>query len=173
MAKKLEKVTTLKTIDDVNNKLADLKLTSAKLSKVEAELNVKRTELENKYTPELTTLREQKLLIETDVELWANDHKSELTTKRSWDVLHGSFGFRVSTKISTLKKFKWDDVKERIKDIGGKFKSFIRIKEEVAKDELKTAISEGNITLDEAMKVGVCLEQIDNFFIEPNVIEVA
>jgi len=169
---KLKKVTTLNTLDDVNIKLADLKLANAKLDKVQAELNVKRTELENKFTPELTSLRETKLLIESDIELWALDHKDDLTTKRSWDVLHGSFGFRQSTKLGRTRKFSWEDVKDEIKKVGGKFKTFLRIKEEIAKDELKAAILAGDITLDEARSVGVAIETPDNFFIEPNSIDV-
>lgn len=172
MAKKLEKVTTLKTIEDVNNKLADLKIVTSRLAKTEAELNVKRTQLEQKYIPELTSLKEQKLMIETDVELWANEHKDELEKKRSWDCMHGSLGFRESTKLSTVKKFHWKDVLERMKNLGNKYALYIRVKEEVAKDDLKTDILSKALTLDEAARIGVCLETVDNFYIETNAADV-
>ena len=143
------------------------------MQEVKADLNVKRTELENSFTPKLTSLEEEKLLIETDVELWAVANKEDLASKRSWDVLHGSFGFRQSQKIKPSKKFTWADVLEKLKEAGGKFKTYVRVKEEVAKDELKADINDGNITLDDAVKkCGVMIETIDNFFIEPNTIEV-
>ncbi|MHC1738444.1 MAG: host-nuclease inhibitor Gam family protein [Ignavibacteriaceae bacterium] len=169
---KLKKVTTLKTLDDVNNRLAELKIANAKLDRTTADLNVKRTELENKYTPELSSLREQKLLLEADIELWAEAHKPELESRRSWEVLHGSIGYRSSTKLSTLRKFKWADVLEKIKGLKGKFNTYIRIKEEVAKDELKADIQSEGISKDEAQKIGVYIEEVDNFFIETNSLEV-
>jgi phage host-nuclease inhibitor protein Gam len=156
-------------LEEVNKKLSELKLASAKMSKLESELNLKRTELENKYTPELSKYKEQKLLIESDLELYAQENKNLFEGKRSVEMLHGSIGFRQSTKLSTLKGFKWHDVVERIKAIGGKFKKdYLRIKEEIAKDELKSDLVNGNLSDADARKICVELEQSDNFFIELN-----
>lgn len=172
MATKLKRVSTLKSTEDANKKLSELKLVSAKIKKLESELNVKRTELENKYTPKLSELGEEKLLLESDLELFAEENKNLFTEKRSVSLLHGSIGFRQSTKLSTLKGFKWNDVLERIKTIGGRFKKeFLRVKEEVAKDELKTALVDGSLADSEAKKICVTLETTDNFFIELNTTE--
>ena len=172
MAKKLEKKTTLKSLEEVNIELANLKVVSAKLLRIKSELNLKRTELENKYTPEIAQFEQQKLLIESNIELWAEDNKDDLTDKRSWDLQHGSLGYRRSTKTETIKGRKWDDVLSKIKEIGGKFLTYIRAKEEVAKDELRAAMADGSLTLDEAKQIYVTEKMIDNFFIEPSAVEV-
>jgi phage host-nuclease inhibitor protein Gam len=169
---KLKKVTTLKNLDDVNNRLAELKIANAKLDRSTADLNVKRTELENKFTPILTSLREQKLLLEADIELWAEVNKGELDKRRSWEVLHGVIGYRSSQKLSLLRKWKWNDVLEKIKSVGGKLKTYIRVKEEVAKDELKQDIMAGSVSPADAQTIGVYIEEVDNFYIETNSIEV-
>lgn len=169
MPKKLKRISTIKSLEEVNKKLSELKSASARMKKLESELNIKRTELENKFTPELSKLKEQKLLIESDVELYATENKNLFEGKRSVDMLHGAIGFRQSTKLSTLKGFKWHDVVERIKSIGGKFKKdYLRIKEELAKDELKTDMANGKLSEADARKICVELEQTDNFFIELN-----
>lgn len=169
MATKLKRISTIKSLDEVNKKLSELKLASAKMSKLESELNVKRTELENKYTPDLSKFKEQKLLIESDLELYAQENKNLFEGKRSIEMLHGAIGFRQSTKLAALKGFRWQDVIERIKTIGGKFKKdYLRIKEEIAKDELKSDLVNGNLSDADARKICVELEQSDNFFIELN-----
>lgn len=169
MATKLKRVTTIKGLNEVNVKLSELKLATAKLNRLVSELNVKRTELENKYTPKVSELSEQKLLIESDLELYALDNKNLFEGKRSVDMLHGAIGFRQSTKLSPLKGFKWNDVLERIKTIGGRFKKdYLRVKEEIAKDDLKTDLVNGNLAEAEARKICVEIEKSDNFFIELN-----
>jgi phage host-nuclease inhibitor protein Gam len=169
---KLQKKTTIKTLEEVNSKMAELKIAAARLNQKQAELTVAVTQLENKFTPELTMLRETKLLLESDIELWALENKSELEARRSWTMLHGDIGFRQSSKLTTLKKYKWSDVLEALKNAGKKYSCYLRIKEDVAKDELKTDLLAGNITYDEAMKLGVGIETVDNFYIETNSIEV-
>ena len=172
MATKLKRVTTIKSVEEANHKLSELKLASAKLRKLESELNVKRTELENKFTPKLSELGEQKLLLESDLELFASENKNLFAEKRSLSMLHGSIGFRQSTKLTTLKGFRWADVVERIKSIGGRFKKdYLRIKEDVAKDELKSDLISGSLNDTDAKKICVSLETTDNFFVELNTTE--
>jgi phage host-nuclease inhibitor protein Gam len=172
MAKKLIKKTTIKDFEAANGKLADLKMTDAELQKVEAELNIKRTKLEQEYADKIDSLRENKLLLQTDIELFAEMNKDNLLDKRSWALFHGDFGYRQSQKLATLPKFNWGRVLDSIKSTGGKFLAYIRTKEEIAKDELKTDIQQGAITAVEANKIGVKIDVIDNFYIELNSLKV-
>jgi phage host-nuclease inhibitor protein Gam len=166
MAKKLVQVTTLSTLEEVADKLAELRIVRSKLTKISGELDIKKTQLQQKYSPEITSLQEQQLLLETDLRLWAEEHKGDLDKKRSWDFPHGTIGFRESTKLSTIKRVIWKDVLERVKNFGGKYIKYVRTKEEINKDDLKTDILSKNITLDEAAKIGVCLETVDNVSID-------
>ncbi len=172
MAKKQIKKTTIKSFDDANAKLAELKITEAQLQQVEAELNIKRTELEKLYAVQIDSLKEQKLLLQTDVELFAKANKDQLHDKRSWTLFHGDFGFRQSQKLSTLPKYNWSKVLDSIKKQGGKFLVYIRSKEEVAKDELKADIQKEAVTALDANKIGVKIDVVDNFFIDLNSIKV-
>ena len=172
MARKQIKKTTIKTFDDANTKLAELKITEAQIQQIEAELNIKRTELEQEYADRIDSLKEQKLLLQTDVELFAEANKDQLHEKRSWTLFHGDFGFRQSQKLSTLPKFTWQKVLDSVKHLGGKYLVYIRLKEEIAKDELKADIQQGAVTALDANKIGVKIDVVDNFYIDLNSIRV-
>ncbi len=167
---KLVKVTTLKTLDDLNTSLAEYKIVKAELEEKTAELNVKRTKLEMDYTPDLTALNERKLSLESNIELFAEENKTKYFAdkKRSIDVLHGRIGFRLSKKLSKMKKFTWENVLENIRTKGKKFASYIKTKEEINKEALKDDIQNEVIKLDDARLIGVTIEEVDNFFIETN-----
>mgnify|MGYP001176825225 CR=1 FL=1 len=169
---KQKKVTTIKSLEEANQRLAELKIAEAQLKILTSELNIKHTKLENEYSMRIAELKEKRLLCQTDIELFAETHKGELNNKRSWSLLHGDFGFRQSQKLTTLPKFNWSKVLDAIEKAGGRFKTYIRTKTEIAKDELKSDLQAGVITAQEANEIGVKIDVVDNFFIEPNTIEV-
>jgi len=166
MAKKLIKVTTLRSESDVNEKLGELRKVSAKLKKIEADLDQKKADLDNKYNTEINDLNEQKLLCETDLELWSESHKTELTTKRSWDFINGAIGFRQSQKLVTVGKLAWKDVIERAVSLKKKFKNYLDEKTTLKKDVLRSDLINKNLSLDDAAEIGVSLQADDSFFID-------
>lgn len=164
--KKVIKSTTLKSLDDVNSKLGELRNTKNHLKKIEGELNVKRTDLEDRYKDRITNLKEQQLLFETDLELWAVEHKEELKVKRSWDLQNGVIGFWQSKRLVTIGKLAKKEVLERVISMKNRFKKYLKVKQEVDWNLLKTDMTDKVLSLDDANELGVALQTEDNFQIK-------
>jgi len=153
-------------IDDMDARLATYKILCAKQEKLEADLQLKKTELENKFNPLIKEIKDQQSLIESEIEKWATEHKSELSDSRTWNVPNGSFGFRQSESL-TAKNNNWDIVIHKIKEAGKKFSdAYLRIKLEVAKTVLKADLNSGKLSEKDAKNIGVSIETKDGFFIK-------
>lgn len=103
-------------------------------NKLQAELELKITELRSKYQEKLAgftgTMTEEK----ERLELYAMQNKDLFTLKRSQEFTHGWLGFRTCPpSVKTIKGFTMESVKNLLKRIAP---NYLRVKEEVDKDTL-------------------------------------
>lgn len=127
------------------------------------------TAVRERYEGPLTALGKQIEEKTALLESWASSNPDEFPKNRkSIEMLHGIVGYRTGTpKLKTLPKWTWDRVLERIKSLGESVAAFVRTKEEVNKEALISAITEGRLLTDEAKQLGVQVVQDESFFVEP------
>lgn len=80
----------------------------------------------------------------------------------------GTIGFRTGTpKLKTLSGWTFDRVLAKLKEVlwGA---AFIRIHEEVDKEELISGFGQGMLTADELREIGTRVVQDETFFVEPD-----
>lgn len=138
------------------------------LCELNRELDLINLDAQEKIDAIKTTAQNQSLPINQRVEVlgmalntYATANKKELFAKTKTNTLcFGSFGFRLSSKLKTLSKVKWENVLQNLKDKN--LTDFIRIKEEVDKDKLKSQTNEF------LKDVGCQVVQDDTFFYELN-----
>lgn len=109
------------------------------------------------------------------LETWASANPGEFPKDRkSIVMLHGILGYRTGTpKLKTLAKWTWDRVLEKLKELGDATAGFVRTKEEVNREAIIAAVSEGRLLPEEARTVGVQVVQDEAFFVEPKLEDLA
>lgn len=118
----------------------------------------------DEHAPKIDELKERlsaKFLL---AEKYAEQHRAEIfpTAKKSGDTGLSLFGFRLGNPtLKTLnKRWTWDSVLAAVKSaFGGK--RFVRVKEELDKDALKSELSDEQLAT-----VGCRVEQAEEFFVE-------
>ena len=136
----------------------------ARMSKINALIEKQIATIRNKYTNELTTLKEIKDTNFDVLQAYALANKDSLfVKKKSLDSLHGTIGFRTGTpKLKTLKGFTWNTVTNLLKEF---LPAYVRIAEEPAKDKLLAERNNEQIA-DFFPKIGVVVTQDETFFVE-------
>lgn len=94
---------------------------------------------------------------------WAEANPAEFGGRKSIDMVHGTVGFRTGMpKLKLLTGWTWDRVKDAL--LNGKFRDYIRTKQEVDKERLLADREQ----IGEAMRtVGCRVVQDEPFFVEP------
>ncbi len=150
------------TIEDMTQAdavLEELCRIGRRLGEVEAAMNEALDQAKAEAKKAAAPLAARKKELEEALALFGAYNKADLFKKRkSVERAFGVFGFRKSTKLKLLSKFKWEMVLQRLKEL--KLTEGIRIKEEVNKEALQAWPEERQET------VGVKLDTSDEFFIE-------
>jgi len=159
MAKRV-KVKTGITEVEFNDALSAYASADARLCKINADLDVKITELRKRCSgeiEELTAARESSLDI---VKNYSIENKEALfSKKKSMETAHGLIGFRTGTpKLKTLKGFTWNAVTNLLKEFAP---AYVRTVEEPAKDKLLSDREKIDLK-----KMGIETVQDETFFIE-------
>lgn len=163
MAKRV-KVKTGITENEFNEALAAYASSDAEIGKINADLDVKITDLRKKAENrlnDLTTKRDEALEV---VKNYSVENKEQLfTKKKSLETSHGVIGFRTGTpKLDKLKGFTWLAVTNMLKEF---LPSYVRTVDEPNKEKL-LADRDVKEVADLFDKVGVCVKQDETFFIE-------
>lgn len=151
----------------------------AKISKINAEIELQCAKIREKYQNELGTLMCDLQCAFDTLQAFATENQAELfAKKKSLDMAHGTIGFRTGTpKLKPLKGFTWASALELVRSFMPK--EYIRSTEEIAKDRLladrdmKEVLltgqkDGGKVSMRDAMaKCGICVTQDEAFYVEP------
>ena len=167
MAKTREKkvVHTGVSTEQMETAFAEFATADAKLQKINATMDVKFTEIRERYADEIAKLSEKKDNAFDILQAFAMENKQELfSKKKSMESTHGVLGFRIGTpKLKTLKGFTWGAVTNLLKEF---LPGYVRTSEEPAKDKLLADRDDQEVaTL--FGKVGIYVDQDETFFVEP------
>lgn len=167
MAKTREKKTVYTGVsqEEMEQAFADYAKADARQQKIQAEMDVKMTQIREKWQEELSKLQEAKDKAFDVMQAFATENRTELfSKKKSMDTVHGTIGFRLGTpKLKNLKGFTWASVTNLLKEF---LPAYVRVKEEPDKDKL-LADRESEDVYPLFDKVGVAVVQEETFFVEP------
>jgi phage host-nuclease inhibitor protein Gam len=162
MAKNRAKPATLiiHSVDQANEVLAQIAARKRQIEGIYAETNARIDEIKQETANATTLLAEELALREAALASWAEHNRDAILPKgaKSLKLLHGVIGWRVSSKLATLKGYTWARVLGHL--VGMKCRDAIRVKEEVDKEVLATWPEERLAT------VGVYTKKEDTFFYE-------
>jgi phage host-nuclease inhibitor protein Gam len=135
---------------------------------ISATVDEKTLAIREKYAPDLdataATIKANSALVQA----WAEANPEEFGKKKSLVFAAGTIGFRTGTpKAKTRAGFTWSRVLEKLKALEWGF-AFIRITEDVAKDEIIAAATQARLTPADLGQIGVDVVQDESFFIEPD-----
>lgn len=165
--KKVIKEITLKSWDDVNEVLRKIaekqSFIEAKVSKYNEAEAKRRKALDGLVNPVKADIGD----MEEDLRLFCEDNRDEFKKKKSKELANGVVGFRVGTpKAKTLKGFTWKAVLEVLKRSVFK-EDYIRLKEDVDKQQMIMDFSTQKIDSEALASVGVQVVQDETFGYEP------
>lgn len=167
MAKTREKKTVYTGVsqEEMEQAFADYAKADARQQKIQAEMDVKMTQIREKWQDELSKLQETKDKAFDVMQAFATENRTELfSKKKSMDTVHGTIGFRLGTpKLKNQKGFTWASVTNLLKEF---LPAYVRVKEEPDKDKL-LADRESEDVFPLFEKVGVAVVQEETFFVEP------
>ena len=152
----------LKTWEEVDNAMKELGELQIKKEKLEGEQTLKINQIKDETLQKAAGLDERISKLKKEIERFAEEHRADFSQKRSKNLNFGKIFFRytesisakcIATAISALKALNLD--------------SFIRVKEELDKDQLKTLDAK---TL---ARCGITLKQVDKITIEPDYVKLA
>ncbi|GAB4180074.1 MAG: hypothetical protein Fur0032_20900 [Terrimicrobiaceae bacterium] len=146
----------------------DIALTVANKRRISAELDEQLLALKERYVPQIQECDEVIKANSQLVQIWADANPEEFTKRKSYVFPGGTVGYRTGTpKAKTLTGFTWARVLEKLLALPWG-RAFIRVTEDVAKDELIAAHSQGRIADSELREAGFRITQEESFFIEPD-----
>lgn len=164
MAREKKVVHTGVSTEQMESAFAEYAIADAKLVKVNAIIDVKMTEIREKYADDISKLTEVKEKNFDIMQAFATENKDELfAKKKSMESVHGTIGFRTCTpKLKTLKGFTWGAVTNLLKEF---LPGYVRISEEPAKDKLLADRDDEQVS-SLFGKVGISVTQDETFYVE-------
>lgn len=144
------------------------------------ELTIKRTQLLAEVDDQISTIRskyettlgnlEARIESATNrIREWALANPAEFGKKKSIIFTQGVIGFRTGTpKLKTLAGYTFARVLNVLLS-HSPFRGFVRVKEEVDKEGIIAAFSQGNLLDGDLREMGVKVDQDETFFVEPAV----
>lgn len=158
--------TSLKSYEEVDNKLFQLGQLQSKISKKEADMNGSIDKIKEKFNNDTLQERAEAELLKKDIEGFLAINKADFDQARTKKMIHGVVGFRFGTpKVLLLnKKFSMNVVLEHAKKIFKK--KFIRTKEELDKDAILAAYSAKEVDDQKLSGIGLRIDKDESFVIE-------
>ncbi len=87
--------TTIESHDDLERRVGEYAATSAKLSEIEAQMNIKIAEIRKTFEDRISSLSDASEAIFEDIQSFCSLHPETFQNgKKSIDLLHGTIGFR-------------------------------------------------------------------------------
>jgi phage host-nuclease inhibitor protein Gam len=105
--------------------------------------------------------------------LWAEANPEEFGQRKSIEFAHGVAGFRTGTpKLKTVSRWKWDAVLDALR--GSRWGAgYIRVKEEINKEQILADVGTGVLSPADLRKVGAQVAREESFYVEPKLTRVA
>lgn len=149
---------TIKTWDDVNERMTALAECQARTSKEEALLNIKINKLRNEYETKTHNDRVESELLEAAISEFVLAHRSDFDKIRTKQFTAGEVQLRTNPPaVKTLnKKYNWKTVLELVQRIRP---TYLRVKEELNKDLILSDYAAKTITDDTLAAMGVRIDQ--------------
>lgn len=98
---------------------------------------------------------------------WAEANPEEFGRRRSVDFRHGVAGFRLGPpRLKTALKWKWDGVLQALRELPWG-RAYIRVKEEINKEQLIADAGAGTLSEADLRKAGTRLAREETFYVEP------
>ena len=155
--------TTLSTWDEVDATLNEIAIRKTQVTDAQNNMDIGILEVQQHFQPTIDTLNADILGFEKNIELFAESKKGEFDESRSKKLDYGLVGFRKGNgKLATLKGFTWGACINLVKASKKFAEMFVRIKEELDKNAIKTA----NLKPDQLAKFGMQITQTDEFYYE-------
>jgi len=166
MAKKIQ-TTTLKTFEEVDQALLNLGKQEVFLQREEARLNQEIQKLREASEKMTEEARKEKLALETDIELFCDEHRDEFEKPRTRELMHGTVGFRTTPpKVALLnRQHNWATVLELLKRMkwGARY---LREIFEVDKERILADVAMKEISDAKLAAAGMKIAQSDDFIYE-------
>lgn len=157
-------ITDQMSIEDAERAFAAYADADAKEKKIQADMDVKFTQIREKHQSELAALKEVKDKEFEKLQHFATTNPESFAKKKSMDLTHGIIGFRTGTpKLATRKGYTWGAILTLVKEF---LPNYIRTSEEVAKDRI-LADREAEDVAVLLPKVGIEVKQDETFYVEP------
>lgn len=165
MARMKKEVVTCVTGEEMEQAFSDYAIADARIQRINAKADEEITRIRDRYADDLkknTDLRARSFDV---LQTYALENREELfSKKKSMELAHGTFGFRLGTP--SIKQVKGYKVDVSLKLAQTFAPDFIRVKEELDKALLLNRRDEdGMIAVME--KIGVYVDQAETFFVEP------
>lgn len=152
------------TVDDADAAFGMYADADAREKKILADMDVKITQLRERYQEELARLKELKDQKFELLQHYAVTNPEVFAKKKSVEMTHGIIGFRTGTpKLSTRKGYTWAAILSLVKEF---IPDYIRTVEEVAKDRI-LADREQEVVSANLNRVGIEIKQNESFYVEP------
>jgi len=135
------------------------------IAKQEAAMNARIQKIRDEFDQATIEARKEKLVIESDIEVFCRSNKHEFEKSRSRDFVHGVVGFKFNPpKVSILnRKSTIKTAMELIKRIfDGKY---VRSKEEIDKELILADYAAGSLKDGNLAAVGLKVDQDETFYI--------
>jgi phage host-nuclease inhibitor protein Gam len=168
-ANRIKLPTTIITRSRAEELLGDIATLTIELRETKTKLDREITAARERHEPGLTALGKQIEEKTALLESWASANPAEFPKNRkSLDLLHGVLGYRTGTpKLKTLPKWTWDRVLEKLQSLGEGVAEFLRVKTEVNKESIISALIEGRLTDHDGRQLGFIMVRDETFFVEP------
>ena len=122
------------SLQEAEEKMGVYAKADARISKIQAQIDLEMTKIRDKYAEELASLGQERDGAKEVLMLYCSQNKDKFETKRSIELSHGKMGFRTGTPALKNKKgFTWAAVLELAKE---SYPQYVRTKEELAKDAI-------------------------------------
>lgn len=168
MKTRIKSTTRTITREEAETLVHEIALAENRRRFIAATVDEKTLAIREKYAPDLEATAASIKANSALVQAWAEANPDEFGKKKSLAFTSGTVGFRTGTpKAKTRTGFTWSRVLEKLKTLEWGF-AFIRVTEEVAKDELIAATTQARLTPNELAQIGVDVVQDESFFIEPD-----
>lgn len=161
MRQKVQTRINLSSWQEVDRTLREIAKLDAQIVDKETKYNAQIQDLRDRAETEIQPLQQAKARLERDIQEFCEFHREDFTQK-SKALNFGIVGFRISTVLTTLARWTWKKVLEKLQDAGKV--EFIRIKKSVDKE----AIRQAGLNNEELRMYGMKLEQKESFWYEVN-----
>lgn len=152
------------SMQDAEDIFAEYATADAERQKLTAQMDVKLTEIREKYSDKLTELEEKKAEAFEKLQYFATTQPELFAKKKSISLTHGVLGFRTATpSLKTAKGYTWPSIVNLLKEFAP---GYVRTKEEADKEKLLADRDDAD-TQTLFIKCGIKVEQAETFFVEP------